>query len=283
LKERRTLEVLRSNNPITLSFPAFRGATRRIVLAALACYVFFLVGGLVLPRVFVGLEAMLVLQPVQLVGHGWVWQPFTYSFAPNGLLSEAFALLSVWLFGAMLEDEFGSRWLTEFFVVATAGGGLLACALSYGFAGRYAALDPYNSAYGMWPAVLALLLAFARFHGEEELRLYFLINVKAKYVAALFLLVYVVGALFGGDKFGAMEAICVALAAYVYLRVVPRRGLQFTVSERWFGMRNAYYRSKRRRAGKQFEVYMKKQGKDVNVSSQEPRDPRDPNDKRWMN
>lgn len=275
--------MLRSNNPITLSFPAFRGVTRRIVLAAMACYLIFLVGGLVAPRVFGGLVALLILQPSQAIGHGWIWQLFTYSFTPNGFLSEAFALFSVWLFGAMLEDEFGARWLTEFFVASTAGGALLACAVSYAFAGRYGGLDPYNIAVGMWPAVLALLLAFARFHGEEELRLYFVINVKAKYVAAIFLLVYVAGALFGGDKFGAMEAICVAVGAYVYLRVVPRRGLQFTVSERWFGMRNAYYRAKRRRAGKKFEVYMRKQGKDVNVDVSDTRGPRDPNDKRWMN
>ena len=37
-----------------------------------------------------------------------------------------------------------------------------------------------------------------------------------------------------------------------------------------------FYRSKRKRAAKEFEVYMRKQGKDVRVDD-------DSNDKKWMN
>ena len=41
--------------------------------------------------------------------------------------------------------------------------------------------------------------------------------------------------------------------------------VEFAASESWFGLRNSYYRAKRRRAAKKFTVYMKKQGKDVNL------------------
>jgi hypothetical protein len=60
------------------------------------------------------------------------------------------------------------------------------------------------------------------------------------------------------------------------------------VSELWFGLRNSYYRAKRRRAAKKFVVYMKKQGKDVSLDAEGRYvDPlgkaHEPGDKKWMN
>jgi membrane associated rhomboid family serine protease len=271
--------LLRSENPISLSLPPFRGMTRKIVLWAAGIYILFAVLGLVLPAVVSNLQDVISLRP-SFVRHGMIWLPFTYSFAPiMNFLSEAFALFSLWIFGAMLEEEFGGKWLREFLIVATAGGGFLACLVAYALAGRVPQFEPtLNRAVGMYPAVLALLLAFARYHGEQEMRLYFVVRIKAKYVAALYLLVYLVGTL-GGARFDAATALCVALSGYLYLRFAPRRGLKFAASESWYGVRNAYLRSKRKRAGKKFEVYMKKQGKDVST----PVERRDPDDKRWMN
>ena len=48
------------------------------------------------------------------------------------------------------------------------------------------------------------------------------------------------------------------LFGYIWLKFVPRRGLGFAGSERLYGMRNSYYRWKRRRAARKFEVYMRK-------------------------
>jgi hypothetical protein len=52
-------------------------------------------------------------------------------------------------------------------------------------------------------------------------------------------------------------------------------------------MRNSYYRYKRRRAARKFEVYMGKQGRKVHFDKDGrylgPEEHKDPNDKRWMN
>jgi hypothetical protein len=62
----------------------------------------------------------------------------------------------------------------------------------------------------------------------------------------------------------------------LYIRVAPassggrsssKRGLGFFLSERWYSVRNSYYRWKRRRAGRKFEVYMKKQGRTIHLDS----------------
>jgi hypothetical protein len=39
--------------------------------------------------------------------------------------------------------------------------------------------------------------------------------------------------------------------------------VHFAFSEKWYAVRNRYYRWKRRRAARKFEVYMRKQGRTV--------------------
>jgi membrane associated rhomboid family serine protease len=278
---------MRSNGPITMTFPPFRGVTRQVLIAAIVVFL----AGAVLSFIAPGLSStvinLLMLHPDQAL-RGVIWQFFTYSFVSLDLLELLFAALSFWFFGSQLEDEQGSRWFAEYFFFSTVGGALVASVLAKISAGRVLGIDVTGRASSLWPAVLALLLAFARFHAEEELRFNFIFRLKAKYLAAIYLLFYLASALVGGDRFGALTAVCVALSGYGFLQFAPRRGLRFAASERWFSLRNAFYRSKRQRAAKKFKVYMGKQGKDVSIDSEgryvDPSGvPRDPNDKRWMN
>ena len=48
------------------------------------------------------------------------------------------------------------------------------------------------------------------------------------------------------------------LFGYIWLKFIPRRGFGYAASERAFGLRNSYYRWKRKRAARKFEVYMRK-------------------------
>jgi hypothetical protein len=112
--------------------------------------------------------------------------------------------------------------------------------------------------------------------------------MKAKYLVAIYILISVAVLLKGDDRFGALTQLCGAFVGYLYTRFAPRRGLVFGLTERYFGIRNGYYRWKRRRAARKFEVYMRKQNRDVHfdkdgryVDPDELR--RDPKDKRWMN
>ena len=72
-----------------------------------------------------------------------------------------------------------------------------------------------------------------------------------------------------------------ALAGWFYIRMAPRRGFAFTLSERWYGLRNGYYRWKRRRAARKFEVYMRKQGRTVRFDGSGRRIDDDEDKKRW--
>ena len=271
--------AFQSNGPVMLALPPFRGFTRRIVLVAAAVFLATWVLSWVWPTGVAYLLDWSMLNP-QALTHGMVWQTITYPFIDVGLLSVLFALISVWLFGSQVEGELGARWLAEYFFTATIGGALVAAAISYAV-GRWVPGLNVKVAYtsGMWPASMALLLAFAQRHKDEEIRFNFIFRLKAKYLMAIYVAGYVLLLiLFASYRFSASVALGNMLCGWMFLQWVPRRGLRYMASEKLFGMRNDFYRAKRKRAAKEFEVYMRKQGKDVRVD-----DPENPDDKKWMN
>ena len=279
---------MRSNGPIMLALPPFRGMTRKLILIAMAAFVVVAVANSFHP----GSTMALILTPALALGR-MPWQFLTYAFLAQGLLNTAFALLSVWFFGSALEDERGSRWLLEYLLTSAIGGGLLAALLSLVHPLGRVYGSAYSSVFGLWPVVMALLLAFARMNPEAEMRLYFVLKVKAKYLAAIFLGFYLVSALISHDPFSAVTALCVALCGFLFLRFVPRKGFSYAASEGWFGIRNSFYRAKRRRAARKFTVYMREQGKEVNLDPSgryvdpdrktDPTNKTNPKDKSWMN
>jgi membrane associated rhomboid family serine protease len=274
---------MRSNGPTLLALPAFRGFTRKIILLAIACFLFFFITGFVAPNLSGTVAGLLALHATQALK--MPWQFATWPFVPDSLLGLLFALLSLWYFGAALEDERGTRWFTELFFFSSIGGAVLATILSLTL-GRVLPMISVGTSIGLWPVVLALLLVYARLHANESMTFNFIFRARAKYIAAGFLLFYLVIDFYTGRRFDALNTICNCVLAWLFMQMAPRRGLRHNVSEGWFGLRNRYYRAKRRRAAKKFQVYMRKQGKDVSIDSSGRYiglDDDDPNDRHRMN
>ena len=103
-------------------------------------------------------------------------------------------------------------------------------------------------------------MAIGYLYGDVEFMMFFVIGIKARYLAIIYGLICF-AMLFGEQKLYAFAQAGGALVGLLYVRAVSRRGLGFAVSERWYGMRNSYYRWKRRRAARKFEVYMRSQGR----------------------
>jgi membrane associated rhomboid family serine protease len=274
---------MRSSGPTILALPAFRGLTRKIILLAIASFIFFVVTGIFAPRLSATIASLLALHPS--FASSLLWQFVTWPFVPDGFVSLLFALLSLWYFGAALEDERGTRWFTELFFSTSIGGAVLATLLSLTL-GRVLPVIGFGGSNGLWPITLALLLVYARIHANEPMTFNFIFRARAKYIAAGFLLFYLVIDFYTGRRFDALNTICNCLVAWFFMQMAPRRGLRHGVSEGWFGLRNSYYRAKRRRAAKKFQVYMRKQGKDVSIDSSGRYiglDDDDPNDRGRMN
>ncbi len=279
---------------MTLSLPAFRGAVRRLVLLLVGLFFLLALVDLALPSVGAVLGLLFQLEPAAAVGRFHVWQLLSYPFVNYGILSTAFALLTLWFTGSMLEESRGARWFNELFYGSTVSGAVLATLLVTGppllTGGRVSFLhvSPLAATAGISAPLFAVLVAFAVLFGEVEFFLFFVLRIKAKYMVILGTLVYLAVLLRVRDSFGALLALCCGLSGLLYARLARRSGLAAVTSERYFRMRNDYYRWKRRRAARQFQVYMRKQDRDVNFDRDgryvAPEDEhRDPNDRSWMN
>ncbi len=269
--------------PTTLALPPFAGATRRLILITLGVFFADAILGLVLPRGFHDLlYAHLVLMPVDVV-HGQIWQLLTYAFMPVNIISTLFAMLTLWFVGSMLEDLRGPRWLMELYLTSAVGGALIATLIAFT---RLFRLDPILFiGVGPYAAIYGLLIAIAVLMGDQEFLLLFIVRIKAKYLVAIYILIDLATLLKQSNAFEALLHLSGALCGFLFLRFASRRGLSQGVTERWYGLRNEFYRSKRRRAARKFEVYMKKQNREVHFDKDGRYvDPdKDPNDKRWMN
>ncbi len=268
----------------TLSLPPFEGATRQLVFWNVAIWFTFVILGLALPSTAGLLGRLLMLSPAALL-RGEVWQLLTYAFMPVGLLAMVFGMLTLWICGSMLESERGSRWLYELYFVSAIGGAALASAISLTRVFGLALAPGLVLAAGPFAGIFGLLIAIAMYFGDQEFTLMFLIRLKARYMVAIYILIDLAVLLTEAGKFNALVELGGALSGYLLLRFMPRRGLTFALTERFYGMRNEYYKAKRRSAAKKFAVYMGKQGREVHFDKDGKYiDPeRDPNDKRWMN
>src|SRR5271154_3325329 len=272
------------SGPISLSLPAFQGTTRKLILLNVAAFFGLLLLRWLSPQFEAVLFSHLLLEPLA-VAHGEVWQLLPYSFVEQGLLGILFGMLTLWFTGSLLEPSFGGRWLGELYLTSVIGGALLASAISFTHVLR---LRPDVGAAGAWSGIFGLMVAIAMIFGDQEFLLWFVLRIKAKYMVAIYILIAIAILLKQADSFGALLQLSGALCGFLFVRFAPRRGIAFGVSERYFGIRNNYYRWKRRRAARKFEVYMRKQNREVHFDKDgryvDPDELRkNPNDKRWMN
>ncbi len=283
---------MRGTAPTTLTLPPFRGATRRLVLANVAVFFVLAILSFAAPPLSSRLELALALSPER-VAHGLIWQPLTYSFLNVGILGTAFGLLTLWFTGSMLEDARGSRWLTELFYVSSIGGGVLAALLGMlpllGRHIRLFTLMPYELTFGVFAPLFGVLVAFGVLFADVEIMLLFVLRMRVKYLVAIYVLVDMARLILGHQALTATVELCCGLCAFLYVRLASMRGLSNAATERYFGLRNDYYRYKRRRAARKFEVYMRKKGNhEVHFDNEgryiSPEDERrNPNDRKWMN
>jgi hypothetical protein len=84
-------------------------------------------------------------------------------------------------------------------------------------------------------------------------------TMKARYMVIIWLLIALYFSLAPGPLgIASIALLGGALFGLIWIKFMPARGLGFYFSERYYGVRNNYYRWKRRRAARKFEVYMRK-------------------------
>jgi membrane associated rhomboid family serine protease len=264
-----------------LAFPDFKGATRKLILINLATYFALLLANFASPSA-AKIAGLLVFDPSAFM-HGALWQPLTYSFLHIGIVGTLFELLSLWFLAGFLENFHDANWVTSLYAFSVLGTAAAALVL-YVVAGTLAPslLLNVSPLYGCFGGIFGLLVAIGVLYGDLQFTLFPLpIGIKARYMVIIYALV-AVAMLFGQERMYAFAQLGGALAGLAFVRMAPRRGMSFMLSESWYGLRNRYYRWKRRRAARKFEVYMRSQGRTVKFDGQGNRIDEDADDKkRW--
>jgi membrane associated rhomboid family serine protease len=265
------------------AFPEFRGATRRLVLWNLGAYFALAVAGLAIAHPAISFQDRFGFIPGAFL-HGWYWQPFTYSLVhPTPvLLGTLFELLSLWFLAGFLEITHSANWVTGLYAVSVLGTAAAATAI-YECSRALVFLPAEVSLYGCFGGIFGLLMAIGALYGDVQFMLFPLpIGIKARYLAAIYGMV-TIAMLFGQQRVYALAQLGGALAGLLYIRLAPRHGFSLSLSERWYALRNRYYRWKRRRAARKFEVYMRSQGRTIHVDGYGRPIDDDPDDKKHWN
>ena len=249
----------------SLSFPPFTKAVKWLVLTNAAV---FLVTSLLqaFTRGFGDVTFYALSLVPQWVMRGAVWQVITYSFLHVGLFHILFNMLALWMFGAQLESDWGYRKFLEFYFFCVIGAALTTIAVSYTGLGG---ITPATNTVGASGGVLGILMAFGLIYGEQEITLFPIpITIRAKYFVAGLAFVELISAINSAGPGRARDIAYVShlgglLFGFLYVKFLPRRGVALGASEQYFSVRNSYYRWKRKRAARKFEVYMRKHDRTV--------------------
>ncbi|MBR1765806.1 MAG: rhomboid family intramembrane serine protease [Bacteroidales bacterium] len=98
------------------------------------------------------------------------WQPLTYMFMHANLTHIFFNMFNLWMFGAAMENFWGTRRFVFYYLACGVGAGLI-----------YMLLPGLHVTVGASAAVYGLLLAFGMTFPNEHIYLYFLIPIKTKW------------------------------------------------------------------------------------------------------
>ena len=246
---------------MTLSLPPFTKAVTWLVGINTGFYLLRLILGLArLPVDDFTLE-YLALTPALLVRHGWLWQLATYGFLHFEFWHWFGNMLGLWMFGASIESAWGTRRFVELFSVGLVGAAITTVALSY----SHLLGNPNRPTIGASGGVFAILIAFGMLFGDNEIMMIpFPFLIKAKYFVGILIVVTLAFAMAGGGNVAYVAHLGGLLFGWLYVRRGPKGALvNVGLSERYYGVRNSYYRWKRRRAAKKFEVYMSKHDRQV--------------------
>ena len=206
--------------------------------------------------------------------HGALWELVTYSFFHVGVFHLLFNMLALWMFGSQFEMDWGSRRFLEFYLFCVVGAAISTMVVGYlglmfsdgsGFFANLGRLV-HTPTLGASGGIYGLLIAFGILYGNREIYMFPLpFSIKAKYMVGIWIFIAMVGALQGPGGVANIAHLGGALCGWLYLKFMsqsgPARGVQVKASEGFYGIRNSYYRWKRRRAARKFEVYMRKQDK----------------------
>lgn len=240
-----------------MGFPRFRGAVRDLIIFSTAVYVVLLLIHAFGPASWTSRVYDLCILRPETIRDGYVWQFLTYGFIQGSPLNFLFAMLGIYFIGTAVEERIGYRRFMEMFFTALIGAGILGFLLSFT---KFMAQGP---AFGSGPAANAILIVFYMLYREAKVMPLFIpIPIPVKWIVifaaavqgAYWLLTHF-------SMFFSVQLLGMAVG-YLWYRFALRHSIAGFFEDQVLSVRNSYYRWKRRRAGRKFQVYMRKHQQD---------------------
>jgi membrane associated rhomboid family serine protease len=200
------------------------------------------------------------LVPGAVLGSFQIWQLFTYMFLhdPYGLSHILFNMLTLWMFGADLEHQWGRRGFLKYYFLCGIGAGICVVIAN-------ALFGSMNSrTIGASGAIYGLLLAFGVLYPDRIVLFSFLFPIKAKYF------VMIMGAIAFLSSFGSNSGVSHfahlggMLFGYGYLKsgIAGRRSRSSAGPGFGATIQRHYHQWRMDRAKKKFQVYLRKNDRD---------------------
>lgn len=262
------------NATFQFGIPRFQGAVRYLILLTLGIWLAIILLWATHRPAAAAIIGLGQLDPER-VFHGWVWQLFTYAFVHIDPRHVLFALMGLFFIGASVQERIGSKRFTELYLFSSVVAGLIGSLLS--LTGRMGS----GAAFGAGAAVNSVLMVFYLLNRGTSIYMFPLpIQVPVQWV------VIVVGGieaayfvLTGFSLFFLVQLLGLGSGFLWHQFMWGRNNLFVLFDNRIGSWKNSYYRWKRRRAGKKFQVYMKKHNQDAKDYFDEYGNFRPPDDK----
>jgi membrane associated rhomboid family serine protease len=245
------------NTSFDLGLPPFRGAVRQIILASVAIYVVILLLMSFAQPTGQTVLALGVLNPVH-IHQGWLWQFVTYAFMYVDPLDFVLSLLGVYFLGWAVEERIGAAAFYGLFF-----GSVILSAVA-GFVLSLTGVVAQGSALGSGAAANAILMVFYLFNRGAPIMLFPIpIRIPVKWIVLFTAAIETAYLLLSHFALFYFILLLGLGAGYVWYLAFFARRTSLRLTERLYSIRNEYYRWKRRRAARKFEVYMRKHNRTV--------------------
>jgi membrane associated rhomboid family serine protease len=237
----------------------FPAGVKWLLIINSAIFVAFFFLGLVSPGFARALLALLGVSASSFL-RGMIWQPFTYMYLhdPTGFGHILFNMLTLWMFGADLERDWGTRQFFKYYTLCGVGAGLcdVVVNLVLGSGG--------GPTIGSSGAIYGILLAFGLLYPTRTVYFSFLFPIQARWFVVIMGVIAFMSSFNRHSAVSNVAHLGGMLFGFVYLRFrLNRLTLGWNVS-------SSYQQWRRRRMQRKFQVYMRK------LDSQRDQD-------RWVN
>ena len=189
------------------------------------------------------------LVPAFVIKKFFIWQLATYLFLHGSIGHILFNMLALWMFGSVLERDWGTRFFLKYYFVCDIGAGLCDVILN-GAMGNWG-----THTIGASGAIYGLLLAFGVLYPNTTVLFSFIFPMKAKYMVMIVGAIAFLSALGENQGVSHYAHLGGMIFGYAYLR-----GRLLRLDLGYF--QREYQAWKLRRAKKRFQVYLRKHGSD---------------------